>query len=197
MIFFETEADPTNWFLMPLHWTELDQDKIEDWSRTCAEIMSRRHRKWWRSPNKDALTTRFRLLVESHPHPAIPADQVFLYGGDPRRIPQVFYALAVRSDGGDRRKELLTLVQADKGNDVKPPEVETFHSDRMGDGLRCLQYFDDAGQVCVSLNYGWWSEEHQTYASLRTVTGDLGWLMSLIDEWDDFARSIWLNSNPQ
>ena len=120
MIFFETEADPTEWFLMPLHWTGLDQDKIEDWSETCAEIMFRKHKKWWNSPNKKALTARFRQLLEAHPHPAIPADQVFLYGGDPRRIPQPFYALAAQTSGEDHHSGLLKLVQADEENPCPP-----------------------------------------------------------------------------
>ncbi|MEU5596990.1 hypothetical protein [Streptomyces sp. NPDC020298] len=197
MIFFETEADPTEWFLMPLHWTELDQDKIEDWSQACAEIMVRRHKKWWRSPDKEALTTRFRLLLQAHPHPAIPAGQVFLYGGDPRRVPQVFYALTVQPGDEDRYQGLRTLVQADTQNPARPPDVEPFHSDRLGDGLRCLRYFADDDQLGVSLNYGWWLEDLQVYASLRTVTSDIGWLSSLIDEWDEFARSIWLSPDPE
>lgn len=197
MIFFETEADPTEWFLMPLHWTELDQDKIEDWSETCAEIMFRKHKKWWNSPNKKALTARFRQLLEAHPHSAIPADQVFLYGGDPRRIPQPFYALAAQTSGEDHHPGLLKLVQADEENPVRPPDIDTFHSDRLGEGVRCLRYFGDGDQLSVSLNYGWWLEDLQLYASLRTVTSDIGWLTSLIDVWDEFAGTVWLDPNPE
>ncbi len=72
-----------------------------------------------------------------------------------------------------------------------------FDSDRIGSGLRCLRYFGDEDGLGVSLNYGWWSEEHQMYASIRTVTDEVGWLATNLDVFDDFARSIWLNPNPE
>ncbi|MGA5120196.1 hypothetical protein [Streptomyces pseudogriseolus] len=196
MIFFETEADPTEWFLMPHHWTDLHQSEIDEWSATCAEIIYRRHKKWWRSPNRDALVRSFRLLIESHPHPSIPAHQVFLYGGDPRRVPQPFYALAVQPESGDRDGELRSVVQATEKDPPRSPDVMDFDSDRIGPGLRCLRYFGDEDGLGVSLNYGWWSEEHQLYASVRTVTDDVGWLATNLDVFDDFARSIWLNPDP-
>lgn len=198
MIFYETEADPAAWFLLPLHWKASDVEQIEEWAQTCAEIMYRRHKGWWRKPDRNALTARFRLLQETHPHPSIPADQVFLYGGDPRRVPQPVYALSVGSDGEDRETGLRKVVQADEQNPIRPPDVTPFTSERMGvEGLRCLRYFGDGGQLCVSVNYGWWSEEHQVYASLRTVSGDLGWLFAHDDVFDDFARSVWLNADPE
>ena len=49
----------------------------------------------------------------------------------------------------------------------------------------------------MSLNYGWWLEDLQLYASLRTVTSDIGWLTSLIDVWDEFAGTVWLDPNPE
>ncbi|MET8447731.1 hypothetical protein [Streptomyces sp. NPDC005209] len=49
----------------------------------------------------------------------------------------------------------------------------------------------------VSLHYRWWLEDLGLYASLRTVTDDIGWLTSLIDDWDEFARSIWLDPDPE
>ncbi|MFI8206089.1 hypothetical protein [Streptomyces sp. NPDC085937] len=197
MIFFETEADPTEWFLMPLHWTNLHQAEIDEWSATCAEIMYRRHKKWWRSPNRDVMAHSFRMLVEAHPHPSIPAHQVFLYGGDPRRVPQPFYALVVQPEDGDRDKELRSVVQASETSPNRPPDVVKFDSDRIGPGLRCLRYFGDEDGLGVSLNYGWWSEEHQLFASIRTVTDEVAWLATNLDVFDDFARSIWLNPNPE
>lgn len=197
MIFFETEADPTEWFPMPLHWTALHENEIADWTTTCAEIIYRRHKKWWRNPDRMALAHRFRQLIEAHPNPSIPAHQAFLYGGDPRRVPQPFYALAVQTEGGDREVELHTVVQAYGENPVRPPDVVSFDSSRIGLGLRCLRYFGDEEGLAVSLNYGWWSEEHQIYASIRTVTMDVGWLATNLDVFDDFAHGIWLNANPE
>ncbi|MFF7310283.1 hypothetical protein [Streptomyces sp. NPDC008137] len=197
MIFFETEADPTEWFLMPLHWSPENERQIEEWSSTCAEIMYRRHKKWWRNPDKALLANRFRCLVEAHPIPNVPAHQAFLYGPDPSRLPQPFYALIVHPEGADRDTDLRIVVQATDKNAVRPPEVESFDSAHIGPGLRCLHYFGDDGELGVSLNYGWWSEEHQVYASIRTVTAEIGWLATNIDIFDDFARSIWLNSNPE
>ncbi|MDT9701758.1 hypothetical protein [Streptomyces sp. P17] len=197
MIFFETEADPTEWFLMPLHWTTLHQREIEEWAATCAEISHRRNKKWWRASNRDALTSRFRRLIEAHPNPSVPAHQAFLYGGDPRRIPQPFYALAVHPEGEERESGLHIVVQATEENPIRPPEITEFNSDRIGPGLRCLRYFGSEGELGVSLNYGWWSEEHQVYASIRTVTAEIGWLVTQLDTFDDFARSIWLDANPK
>ncbi|TPQ22076.1 hypothetical protein [Streptomyces sporangiiformans] len=197
MIFFETEADLTEWFPMPLHWTAHHQNEIDKWSATCAEIVYQRHKKWWRRPNRLALANQFLQLIEAHPNPKIPADQIFLYGGDPRRIPQPFYALAMQSDGEDREAGLRTIVQATEENPVRPPDVGAFDSERIGQGLRCLRYFGDPGDLAVSLNYGWWSEEHQVYASVRTVTDEVGWLATNLDIFDDFARSIWLNPDPE
>jgi hypothetical protein len=197
VIFFETEADPTEWFLMPLHWTEQQRTEIDEWAATCADIVHQRHRKWWRSPNRTVLTDRFRQLIEAHPHPRIPAHQVFLYGGDPRRVPQPFYALLMQGEGAGRKSDLRTLVQATEEGAVRPPDVTAFDSDRIGEGLRCLRYFSDDAGLGVSLNYGWWSEELQIYASVRTVTDELGWLGLNMDIFDEFARSIWLNPKPE
>ncbi|MGH4032439.1 hypothetical protein ACQB60_26265 [Actinomycetota bacterium Odt1-20B] len=197
MIFYETEADPEEWFPLPLHWKAADVQRIEEWARTCAEIMYRRHKGWWKRPDRKALTSRFRLLQEAHPHPGIPADQVFLYGGDPRRVPQPVYALSVTPDGEDREAGLRTLVQADEKHPVRPPDVTPFTFTRAGaKGLRCLRYFGDGDQLCVSVNYAWWSEEHQVYASLRTVSGDLGWLFAHDDVFDEFAQGAWLKTAP-
>ncbi|GAA3496063.1 hypothetical protein GCM10019016_031640 [Streptomyces prasinosporus] len=199
MIFFETDADPTEWFPLPLHWTdqERDQDEMVKWSVLCAEIVHRRHKKWWRRPRRLALADRFLQLAEAHPHPNIPAHQAFLHSGDPRRVPQPVYALAVSSEGGDREVELRTIVQAAEENPVRPPDVVEFHSDRMGRGLRCLRLFGDAADPAVSLTYGWWSEDHRIYASVRTVATEPSWLTANITVFDDFARSIWLNPAPE
>lgn len=196
MIFFETEANPTEWFPMPLHWTPLHQKEIAEWSAACAEIMYRRYKRWWWSPDRDALADHFRQLIEAHPNPNVPAHQAFLYGGDPRRVPQPFYALVVQSEGEDREAGLRTVVQANEANPLRPPDVVEFESSRLGQGLRCLRYFGTEGEIGVSLNYGWWSDEHQIYASLRTVSAELGWLVTNSDIFDEFARSIWLNPEP-
>jgi hypothetical protein len=68
VIFFETEADPTEWFPMPLHWTAHRQKEIDEWSAAYAEIMYRHHKKWWRSPNRLVLANYFRQLIEFHPN---------------------------------------------------------------------------------------------------------------------------------
>ncbi|MYY85158.1 MULTISPECIES: hypothetical protein [unclassified Streptomyces] len=197
MIFYETEADPTEWFLLPLHWKATDVEKIEQWAADCAEIAARRHRGWWKRPDKKALTARYRLLQEAHPNPGVPADQVFLYGGEPRQVPQPVYALTVQPDGEYREADLLKVVQATGVHPVRPPEVAPFHSDRLGEGFRCVRYFGSDDRLGVSVNYGWWSEEHRVYATLRSVSGDLGWFLAHLDVFDGFARSVWLNANPE
>ncbi|MET9993043.1 hypothetical protein ABZ061_26165 [Streptomyces mutabilis] len=197
MIFFETEEDPTEWFLMPLHWSPQHQNEKAEWAATCAEIVYRRHKRWWRSSDRETLVQRFRQLIEVHPNPNIPAQQAFLYAGDPRRVPQPFYALVARPESEDRSTGLRAVVQASEESPVRPPIVDEFTSDRLGAGLRCLRFFGDDEGLAASLNYGWWSEDHQIYVSVRTVTSDLGWLGTNLDIFDDFARSIWLNVDPE
>ncbi|MFI7020732.1 hypothetical protein [Streptomyces sp. NPDC050164] len=92
--------------------------------------------------------------------------------------------------------ELRMMVQATGDHPVRRPDVSDFHSDRLGRGLRYLRYFGDKG-VYASLNYGWWSEEHQVYATVRTVSTELDWLTVNMGILDDLARSIWLNPNPE
>ncbi|GGS88868.1 hypothetical protein [Streptomyces violaceus] len=198
MIFFEFEADPTEWFPLPLHWTdnERDQDEMVNWAVTCGEIVHQRHKRWWRRPKRLAIADYFLQLAEAHPIPNVPAHQAFVYGGAPGRVPQPFYALAGQSEGKDRETELRMMVQATGDHPVRRPDISEFHSDRLGRGLRCLRYFGDSG-VYASLNYGWWSDEHQVYATVRTVSTELDWLTANMGIFDDFARSICLNPNPE
>jgi hypothetical protein len=197
MIFFEVAADPLQWFHLPLHWTEEDQDEKIKWSLMCAEAVRHQHKTWWRRPKRLKLAERFLQITEVHPAPNIPADQAFLYAGDPRRIPQPFYALAGPLEGVDCETGLRTIVQATKENPVRPPEVADFHSPRLRQGLRSLRYFGSEGALNVSLNYGWWSEELKVYASVRTVSTEHDWLNAHLGVFDGFARSIWLNPEPE
>ncbi|MFE2436133.1 hypothetical protein [Streptomyces sp. NPDC059409] len=176
MIFFETEADPTLWFPLPLHWTEQDQEEMIKWSVMCAEIVHQRHKTWWRRPKRLTIADRFAQLAEAHPHPSIPARQAFLYSGDARMIPQPVYALVAQSEGKDRDAGLRAVLQANEENPVRPPDITEFHSARLGHGMRCIRYFGNESSPGASVNYGWWSEEHQTYATVRTVSPDVDWL---------------------
>lgn len=197
MIFFEFDADPAEWFALPLHWTdtEQDQDEMVKWSLMCAGIVRQRHKKWWWRPKQLTIADHFLQLAEAHPLPNVPAHQAFLYGGDPRRIPQPVYALAAQSEGPDRESELRMMVQATAEHPIRPPDVTEFHSDRLGRGLRCIRYFGDNGRS-LSLNYGWWSAEYQVYATVRTVSTEPEWLTANMGVFDDFARSVWLNQDP-
>ena len=111
-------------------------------------------------------------------------------------LPQPFYALAAQSGGEDHEDGLRIMVQAADKNAARPPEITPFHSERLGHGLRCIRYFGDPSDPGASLNYGWWSEEHQVYASVRTVPPEAAWIRANLDICDDFARSIWLNPDP-
>ncbi|MFC9680797.1 hypothetical protein [Streptomyces sp. NPDC056948] len=135
MIFFEFEADPTEW------WSGLSR---------AGRSFIKRHKRWWR-PKRHAIADHFLQLAETHPLPNVPAHQAFVYGGAPGRVPQPFYALAGQSEGKDRETELRMMVQATGDHPVRRPDVSEFPSDRLGRGLRCLRYFGDNG-VYVSLN---------------------------------------------
>lgn len=66
--------------------------------------------------------------------------------------------------------------------------------DRAGE---TVPYFGGGDGLGVPLDCGWWSDECQPYTSIRTVTHKVGWFAINLDFFSNFARSIWLNRNPE
>ncbi|AVH55832.1 MULTISPECIES: hypothetical protein [Streptomyces] len=193
MIFLETDSDPAEWLLMPLVWDSVDDR--QKWAQTNADMLWRLREKRPKRREVRALAQRLDMLAEGIPG-RVPAHQVFLYAPDPRRIPLAFYALTVPSEG-DRTASLREAVQADQESPVRPVEVDTFTTERLGEGLRSLRYWGSReGSLMMSLNFAWRSEQFGVDLSLRTVADDPGWLAAHLDEVDDFARSLWLAVPP-
>ncbi|MFD9326422.1 hypothetical protein [Streptomyces sp. NPDC060065] len=190
MIFLETDSDPTEWLLMPLRWDSVDER--QEWAQKSADMLWRLREKRPKRREIRALATRLDMLAEGIPG-RVPAHQVFLYAPDPRRIPLAFYALTVPVEG-DRVAKLREAVQADQESPVRPVEVDTFTTERLGEGLRSLRYWGSReGALMMSLNFAWRSDVFGVDLSLRTVADDPGWLAAHLDEVDDFARSLWLS----
>ncbi|WAU79081.1 hypothetical protein O1Q96_04525 [Streptomyces sp. Qhu-G9] len=194
MIFLETDSDPTEWLLMPLRWDSTDER--QDWAQKNAEMLWRLREKRPKRREIRALAKRLDMLAEGIPG-RVPAHQVFLYAPDPRRIPLAFFALSVPAEG-DRTTQLREAVQADRDSPVRPTEVDTFTTERLGEGLRSLRYWGSReGALMMSLNFAWRSEEFGVDLSVRTVADDPGWLAAHLDEADVFARSLWLTKTPE
>ncbi|QQM42692.1 hypothetical protein [Streptomyces liliifuscus] len=189
MIFLETDSDPTEWLLMPLRWDSVDER--QNWAQKNADMLWRLRETRPKRREIRALAKRLDMLAEGIPG-RVPAHQVFLYAPDPRRIPLAFFALTVPSEG-DRTRQLREAVQADLDSAVRPTEVDTFTTERLGDGLRSLRYWGSReGALMMSLNLAWRLEDFGVDLSVRTVADDPGWLAAHLDEVDTFARSLWL-----
>ncbi|KAA0941895.1 hypothetical protein [Streptomyces apricus] len=191
MIFLETDSDPAEWLLMPLRWDSIDER--QEWAQMNADMLWRLREKRPKRREVRSLAKRLDMLAEGIPG-RIPAHQVFLYAPDPRRIPLAFYALTVPAEG-DRATQLREAVQADLDSPVRPTEVSTFTTDRLGEGFRSLRYWNSRGGASmVSLNFAWRSEEFDIDLSVRTVADDPDWLSAHLGEADTFARSLWLTA---
>ncbi|MDQ0776578.1 hypothetical protein QF026_005044 [Streptomyces aurantiacus] len=191
MIFLETDSDPTEWLLMPLKWD--NSDERQEWAQKTADMLWRLREKRPKRREIRALAKRLDMLAEGIPG-RVPAHQVFLYAPDPRRVPLAFFAVTVPAEG-DRLAQLREAVQADRDSPVRPTEVDSFTTERLGEGLRSLRYWGSReGALMMSLNFAWRSEQFGIDLSVRTVADDPGWLAAHLDEVDVFARSLWLTA---
>ncbi|WP_306335006.1 hypothetical protein [Streptomyces sp. KL118A] len=124
----------------------------------------------------------------------VPAHQIFLYVPDPRREFLTFLVHAGPSEG-DVDATLDELVQKNEPGAAQDPEVIDFDTERLGRGKRSVRYFvaAKAGAMCCSVNYAWRLESLGIDVIVRTVGEDIGWITSNIDEFDAFARSLFVN----
>ncbi|MGV9880524.1 hypothetical protein [Streptomyces sp. NPDC003006] len=124
----------------------------------------------------------------------VPVHQIFLYVPDPRREFLTFLVHAGPSEG-DVNETLDELVQKNEPGAAQDPEVIDFDTERLGRGKRSIRYFvaAKAEAMCVSVNYAWRIESLGIDVIVRTLGEDIGWITSNIDEFDDFARSLFIN----
>jgi len=116
----------------------------------------------------------------------------FIHLPDPRLLP-LPVQLGIWAMKGDRDQQLRMLVHADEPTAVEKPILEEFTTDRLGTGLRCLQYRrggEDGSEINGYLDYAWRSEQYETDLRLFTFSWGLDRLHRAMPDIDELARAI-------
>ncbi|MEU1016838.1 hypothetical protein [Streptomyces sp. NPDC005898] len=191
----DTDSDATVWPAMPLlgeGWGAARERK--KWARRTSELL------WGLVDDEPVDKKQVKMLAFELESAAeliprtVPAHQIFLYVPDPRREFLTFLVHAGPSEG-DVDVTLDELVQRHEPGAAQDPEVIDFDTERLGRGKRSIRYFvaAKAEAMCVSVNYAWRIESLGIDVIVRTLGEDIGWITSNIDEFDDFARSLFVN----
>ncbi|ATL29666.1 hypothetical protein [Streptomyces formicae] len=191
----DTDSDATVWPAMPVRGegrgAARDRKK---WARRTSELL------WALVDDEPVDKKQVKMLAyeldsvaEQLPR-TVPVHQVFLYVPDPRREFLTFLVHAGPSEG-DVDATLDELVQKNEPGAAQDPEVIDFDTDRLGRGKRSIRYFvsTKAEAMCVSVNYAWRIESLGIDVIVRTLGEDIGWITANIDEFDEFARSLFVN----
>ncbi|MEU5895943.1 hypothetical protein [Streptomyces venezuelae] len=191
----DSDSDATVWLAMPLlgdgRGVARERKK---WARRTSELL------WSLVDDEPVDKKQVKMLAfeldsvaEQLPR-TVSVHQVFLYVPDPRREFLTFLVHAGPSED-DVDATLDELVQKDAPGAVQDPEVIDFDTERLGRGKRSIRYFvaSEAGAMCCSVNYAWRLEPLGIDVIVRTVGEDIGWITSNIDEFDEFARSLFVN----
>ncbi|MET7357658.1 hypothetical protein ABZS76_04340 [Streptomyces sp. NPDC005562] len=191
----DTDSDATVWPAMPIlgdGWRAARERK--KWARRTSELL-------WRLVDDEPVDDKqvkmlaFELDSAAELIPkTVPAHQIFLYVPDPRREFLTFLVHAGPSEG-DVEATLDELVQKNEPGAVQDPEVIDFDTERLGRGKRSIRCFvaAKAEAMCCSVNYAWRLESLGIDVIVRTLSEDTGWVTSNIAEFDDFARSLFVN----
>ncbi|MFF8655434.1 hypothetical protein [Streptomyces huasconensis] len=191
----DTDSDATVWLAMPIlgdGWGPARKRK--KWARRTSELL------WALVDDEPVDEKQVKMLAFELESTAellprtIPVHQVFLYVPDPRREFLTFLVHAGPSEG-DVDATLDELVQKNEPGAAQKPEVIDFDTERLGRGKRSIRYFvaAKAEALCCSVNYAWRIESLGIDVIVRTLGEDIGWITSNIDEFDDFARSLFVN----
>ncbi|QEU92578.1 hypothetical protein [Streptomyces kanamyceticus] len=191
----DTDSDATVWPAMPIlgegRGAARDRKK---WARRTSELL------WALVDDEPVDKKQVKMLAyeldsvaEQLPR-TVPVHQVFLYVPDPRREFLTFLVHAGPSEG-DVDATLDELVQKNEPGAAQDPEVIDFDTTHLGRGKRSIRYFvaAKAEAMCVSVNYAWRIESLGIDVIVRTLGEDIGWITANIDEFDEFARSLFVN----
>lgn len=128
----------------------------------------------------------------------IPCHLAFVHLPDPRQVPLPVH-LGIWAARNDRDSQLRMLTNADDPNVVRPPIIDEFRTDKLGEGLRVTRFFTDdphavadglEPEVNAGLSYAWRSDRYETDLRLFTASPDLGRLQGAIPDIDELARQI-------
>lgn len=191
----DTDSDATVWPAMPVLGDGWRADrKRKKWARRTSELL------WALVDDEPVDDKQVKMLAFELDSAAelipktIPVHQIFLYVPDPRREFLTFLVHAGPSEG-DVDATLDELVQKNEPGALEAPEVIDFDTERLGRGKRSVRRFfaAKADAVCCSVNYAWRLEPLGIDVIVRTLSEDIGWITSNVDEFDDFARSLFIN----
>lgn len=192
MILIESDSETTEWFPTAMSWKS--SDERHEWAHLCARAVLYAHEERPKRRALKALSERLAMFVEGFSN--VTADQGFLFIPDPSRLPVPAFTVMGKCEG-DRDTKLREIVQADAKSAVRPVEVDTFTTERFGEGLRSTRYWATAdGALMMTVRFGWRLEKAGIDLCLFVFCNDPGWLATHLDEIDDFARSLWVNEIP-
>jgi hypothetical protein len=155
---------------------------------------------WPHAENELARLETQLAYIRDNTYGHLPCQLAFIHLPDPRLNPLPVY-LAILAARGERSRRLRLLADADDPSAVRPPIVEEFGTDRLGDGLRVLRHCTDSPgvpdmasgeepEIYGGLAYAWRSEAYETDLRLFTASPDLGRLQAAIPDIDELARQI-------
>jgi hypothetical protein len=165
----------------------------ESWAAKSAAL-------WWSAsglqPQKEQVDTLASMLSAIHKdiYAAGHSHMAFIHLPDPRLLP-LPVQLGIWAMWGDRDEQLRLLVHADEPTAVEKPILEEFTTDRLGTGLRCLQYrrgSKDGSEINSYLDYAWRFEQYETDVRLFTFSWGLDRLQRAMPDIDDLARAIFV-----
>ena len=180
----DVDSDPSVWLPIPREWTTNTWPDHRDWARDAAEAVfhgSRDRRE------VDILAGLLAFLAED---PKIAPGQTqssYLHLPGPGTDVLPVYVQFFDSEGA-RDEALREMAEAD-GDAVKPPSVEPFATQRLGQGLRVMRYtLVDDDQLLLSLGYGF---RHDGFdIRIRTFALDHGRVLRSMDDIEDLVRAI-------
>ncbi|MEU6995602.1 hypothetical protein ABZ953_33720 [Streptomyces sp. NPDC046465] len=191
----DTDSDATIWLAMPiLGEGRRAARERKKWARRISELL------WGLVDDEPVDKKQVKMLAFELDSAAelipktVPVHQIFLYVPDPRREFLTFLVHAGPSEG-DVDTTLDELVQKNEPGAAQDPEVIDFDTERLGRGKRSIRYFvaAKAEAMCCSVNYAWRLESLGIDVIVRTLGEDIGWITSNIEEFDAFARSLFIN----
>ncbi|MFI9616062.1 hypothetical protein ACIHCM_31015 [Streptomyces sp. NPDC052023] len=189
MKLLNTDSETLQWFPTPMHWNS-DAER-EEWAEMCALAVLSAHEE---SPKRRRVKNLRKLLaafVADLPK-LTPAQQAFLFMPDPERTPVPAFVLMAPSEG-EAGPALRQIVQADAESAVRPVEVETFTTERLGQGLRSTRFWSTVnGQLMASVRFGWRVAGAGVDLCLYMVWSDPGQMAVYSDTIDEFAGSLWM-----
>jgi hypothetical protein len=163
----------------------------ESWAAESAAL-------WWGTSGvehgKDEVDALAAMLsaIQTDIYAAGHSHMAFIHLPDPRMLP-LPVQLGIWAMEGERDEQLRLLVHADEPTAVEKPIVEEFTTERLGTGLRSLQYRrggEDGSEIHGYLDYAWRCEKYETDLRLFTFSWGLDRLQRAIPDIEELARAI-------